>query len=180
MMRSLAEVFIPSNVAGLDDAEFAARVQQLQRRLFQIAYSVLGDSADAEEVVQDAFVRAHRRFAGLRDPGKFRAWISRIAFRLALNRRRSRGRRLMRDTNWQATQPAASLDGARSSVDRIFLERVRGEMERLPEKLRAALLLSAVEGMDATEIASVLGIPAGTVRSRLYLARKQLLEALDR
>ena len=52
-------------------------------------------------------------------------------------------------------------------------------MERLPEKLRAVVLLSAVEGMDAAEVAAVLAIPVGTVRSRLYLARKRLLEVLD-
>ena len=179
-MRSLAEVFIPSNAVELDGAEFAARVQQLQRRLFQIAYGVLGDAADAEEVVQDAFVRAYRHFASLREPDKFRAWISRIAFRLALNRRRTRRRQLDRDTTWHSARPDPVVDGARKGVDRLLLERVRMEIEQLPEKLRDVLLLSAVEGMEAPEIAGVLNIPAGTVRSRLYLARKRLLEVMER
>jgi RNA polymerase sigma-70 factor (ECF subfamily) len=58
------------------------------------------------------------------------------------------------------------------------MQRVRVEIDRLPEKLRAVILLSAVEGLEQAEVAAVLGIPPGTVRSRLHLARKQLLRAL--
>ncbi|MCH8947760.1 MAG: RNA polymerase sigma factor, partial [Acidobacteria bacterium] len=68
--------------------------------------------------------------------------------------------------------------GARAATDRIFLSQLRDEIDRLPEKLRAALLLSAVEGMEAREVAAVLEIPVGTVRSRLHLARKRLLEVM--
>ncbi len=178
-MRTLVATFIPSTVVKQHDTEFAALVQEFQRHVFQIAYSVLADAADAEEVAQDAFVRAYRDFASLREPGKFRAWISRIAFRLALNRRRTRRRQLDRDTTWHSAQPNPVVDGARKGVDRLLLDRVRREIEQLPEKLRDVLLLSAVEGMEAPEIAGVLDIPAGTVRSRLHLARKRLLEVME-
>lgn len=160
-----------------DDApdSFAARVAETQRRVFQIAYGVLGDPADAEEVAQEAFLRAYRRFSTLRDPDKFRAWVSRIAFRLALNRRRARGRQLVRDTSWHASCP----DPVANPHDAFALARIRAEIERLPEKLRAVILLSAVEEMEAREVAAVLDIPVGTVRSRLHLARKRLLEVMQ-
>ncbi|MGH9863526.1 MAG: RNA polymerase sigma factor [Candidatus Acidiferrales bacterium] len=162
-----------------DDSNFAARLAESQRRVFQIAYNVLGNAADAEEVAQEAFLRAHGRRASLREPGRFRAWVSRIAFRLALNRQRSRRRQLARETAWHAARPE-TLDGDRAAADRLTLERLREEIARLPEKLRAVLLLSGVEGMDARETAAVLEIPVGTVRSRLHAARKRLLEVMTR
>lgn len=179
-MNTLAEALISGTAAGESEADFAARVLETQRRVFQIAYSILANSADAEEVAQEVFLRAYCRRCTLRDPQRFRAWVARIAFHLALNRRRARDRRLIRDTAWYAAQPASVFDGAHNEDDRAFLDRVRREIDRLPEKLRVVLLLSAVEEMDAGEVAAALGIPAGTVRSRLHLARKRLLEVMNR
>lgn len=154
---------------------FEARVRESQRRVFQVAYAVLGNAAEAEEVAQDAFLRAYGRLCGLRAPESFRAWVSRIAFRLALNRRRSLLRERSRETLWHGTR-RQSLGGEGAAVDRLFLDRVRQEIDRLPEKLRSALVLSAVEGMDVSEVGRILRIPPGTVRSRVHLARKRLLE----
>jgi RNA polymerase sigma-70 factor (ECF subfamily) len=178
-MSSWVEVWSRATAADLDkEASFAARVVESQRRVFQIAYSVLGNSADAEEVAQEAFLRAYRRFSSLRAPEKFRPWVSRIAFRLALNRYRSRRREWARDTAWQGSRPTPVEDGARSAVDPVLLQQVRAEIDRLPEKLRVVVVLCALEEMGAPEAAAVLDIPVGTVRSRLHLARKRLLEAM--
>ncbi len=179
-MSSWAEALISGTTVGEREVDFATRVQQTQHRVFQIAYSVLLNAADAEEVAQDAFVRAYRHAGSLRDPDKFRAWVGRIAFRLALNRRRAQGRRLARDTAWCAARQNPLVEGSHNGALGVFLARVRTEIDRLPEKLRVVLLLSAVEGMEAREVAAVLDIPAGTVRSRLHLARKRLLEVTDR
>ena len=81
---------------------------------------------------------------------------------------------------WHSSNPISRPDGADHANDRIFLDHLRQEIERLPEKMRAVLLLSAVEGMEANEVAALLEIPAGTVRSRLHLARKRLLEVMNR
>jgi RNA polymerase sigma-70 factor (ECF subfamily) len=175
-MSAYVQALATTAAAGKDEpVDFAALLAGSQRRVFQIAYGVVGDSGEAEEVAQEAFLQAYRRLGSLREPAKFRAWVGRIALRLALNRRRTRSRQLARDTAWQAARPAA-LEAP--GTDRLWLARVREEIDRLPEKLRAVLLLSAVEGMDAAEVAAVLEIPAGTVRSRLHRARKLLLEAL--
>ena len=156
---------------------FAARVAENQRRVFQIAYSVLGNSADAEDVAQEAFLRAYQNSHSLHDHERFRGWINRIAFRLALNRQRGMRRGMHRDTAWQAFAPAAT-DGAKDAEDRMLLEQLRDAVQRLPRKLRSILQLSVVEEMDATQIGAVLGLPPGTVRSRLHSARKLLLEAM--
>jgi RNA polymerase sigma-70 factor (ECF subfamily) len=160
------------------EARFGERIAENQRRVFQIAYSILGNSADAEDVAQEAFLRAYQKFASLREAEKFRGWINRIAFRLALNRQRGHRRRLTRDTAWQRTETRAMVDGAKDAEREMLLDRLRKEIERLPEKLRSVLQLSLVEEMDAADVGAVLEIPAGTVRSRLHTARKLLLEVM--
>ena len=173
-MDATAETLLLTTTLGGHPGEFSEFVERTQRRVFQIAYSVLTNVADAEEVAQDAFLRAYRHRSSLRDPEAFGAWVGRTAFRLALNRRRSRARRLERDTAWNATRPGSS---GRGEPERIH--DLRRQLERLPEKLRSVLLLSAVEGMTSKEVAAVLEIPAATVRSRLCLARKQLLKEME-
>jgi RNA polymerase sigma-70 factor, ECF subfamily len=164
-------------VAAEAEAGFETRVTENQRRVFQIAYSILGNRADAEEVAQETFLSAYQNFRSLRDGEKFRGWVNRIAFRLALNRQRGTRRRLARDTAWQVGV-AEAVDAAKATEDRLMLEQLRNAIERLPEKFRTVLQLSVVEEMEAPEVGAVLGLPAGTVRSRLHTARKLLLEAM--
>jgi len=160
------------------EAGFGERIAENQRRVFQIAYSILGNAADAEDVAQEAFLRAYQKFGSLREAEKFRGWVNRIVFRLALNRQRGYRRRLTRDTAWQRTEAPTMVDGAKGAEQQVLLERLRREIERLPEKLRSVLQLSLVEEMDAANVGAMLGIPAGTVRSRLHTARKLLLEVM--
>ncbi|PYT32151.1 MAG: hypothetical protein DMG57_02860 [Acidobacteria bacterium] len=70
-----------------DLADFERLLRDTHRTVFQVAYAVLANPADAEEVTQDAFLRAYKKFSSLRDPQKFRAWVARMSWRLALNRR---------------------------------------------------------------------------------------------
>jgi RNA polymerase sigma-70 factor, ECF subfamily len=160
------------------EAGLGERIAENQRRVFQIAYSVLGNFADAEDVAQEAFLRAYRKFALLHEAEKFRGWINRIVFRLALNRQRSHRRRLTRDTAWQMTETRTMVDGANEVEQQVLLDQLRREIERLPEKLRSVLQLSLAEEMEAADVGAMLGIPEGTVRSRLHTARKLLLEAM--
>jgi RNA polymerase sigma-70 factor, ECF subfamily len=178
-MSGVVEAGISSAANAQNDGGFAERVAENQRRVFQIAYGVLANAADAEEISQEVFLRAYRKFWMLRDGARFQYWVNRIAFRLALNRQRDRGRQLARDTAWHADAPEPVLDGPRRAHDSLFLERVREEIDRLPEKLRVVILLCSVEGMDINQVAATLSIPAGTVRSRLHLARKHLLGAFN-
>lgn len=155
--------------------EFERRLRETQRVVYQIAYGVLGNEADAEDVSQDVFLRAYRKLGGLRDPEKFRAWVARMSRRLALNHQRAAGRAQRRNSSWleNSALPAASAETEVAARD--FTSRLRHEIHCLPEHLRSVLLLSAVDGLDTRQVADVLGIPHGTVRSRLHSARKQLL-----
>ena len=157
---------------------FGARVAENQRRVFQIVYGVLGNSADAEDVAQETFLHAYQKFPSLREAEKFRAWVNRIAFRLALNRQRGQRRRMARDSAWHVSEIGVTVDGEKNAEQQLTLNQLRREIEELPEKLRSVLQLSLVEEMGAEEVGAVLGIPAGTVRSRLHTARKLLLEAM--
>lgn len=173
MSALIARADVQSSEAG-----FGERVAENQRRVFQIAYSVLGNAADAEDIAQEAFLRAYQKFASLREAEKFRGWVNRIVFRLALNRKRGYRRRLARDTAWQMKEERAVVDGAKYAEQQVLLDRLRREIERLPEKLRSTLQLSLVEEMEAADVGAMLGIPAGTVRSRVHTARRLLLEVM--
>jgi len=156
-------------------AEFEARLAECGPLAFRIAQGVLRNAADAEDVAQEALLKAFRSFHRLRDPQKFRAWLVSIAFRLALDRSRSAKRREKRETEWSMPEwrpsPPTAEDLAASSEFQARLERVLNE---LPEKLRLVLLLSAIHGYSLEEVSSMLAIPVGTVKSRLFFARKQL------
>ena len=146
---------------------------------YRVACGVLRNTADAEDVAQEAMLRAYRQFERLRDRNCFRAWLVRIAFRLALDRLRSGKRREQRDTLWsqQEHQPrsATAEDLAASNEFQAHLDNA---LAQLPEKLRLVLLLAAMEGHTIDEIASMLGISTGTVKSRIFYARRQLAEKL--
>ncbi len=159
--------------------EFEERLAECGPLAYRVARGVLRNSADAEDVAQEALLRAYRRFDRLRDRNRFRPWLVRIAFRLALDRLRSSKRREQRDTFWShpAHQPPAANaeDLAVSNEFQAHLDRALGE---LPEKLRLVLLLAAMEGHTIDEIATIVGVSAGTVKSRIFYARKQLAEKL--
>ncbi len=158
------------------DREFEQRLADSSTLAFRVALGVLHNREDAEDVVQEAMVRAYRNFHRLRDRERFRSWLARIAWRLALDRRRSSLRRERREL--AAADPPASPSLEDLAVRSEFQEHLHRAMEELPEKLRLALVLAAVEGYNMREVAGLLGVPEGTVRSRLHAARKRLAERL--
>jgi RNA polymerase sigma-70 factor (ECF subfamily) len=164
---------------GADRAEFERLMRESYRLVYRIAYSVLGNAADAEEVTQDTFLSAYQKIGTLRNPERFRPWVARAGWRLALNRRRGAARAMSRDNAWMADQPD-SEDPEAQAAEREFESRLRAQVDLLPEKLRSVVLLIGVEEMDVRTVAGILKIPEGTVRSRLHLARRQLLRGMTR
>src|SRR6266481_4211407 len=159
--------------------EFEERLAECGPLAYRVARGVLRNTADAEDVAQEALLRAYSKFDRLRDRNRFRAWLVRIAFRLALDRLRSGKRRELRDTLWSQPQrqpPAATAENLAASTE--FQVHLESALAELPEKLRLVLLLAAMEGHTIDEIAATLGISAGTVKSRIFYARKQLAEKL--
>ena len=144
---------------------------------FRVAFSVLRQREDAEDVAQEAFTRAYRRFRQLRDRTRFRAWLVRMTWRLALDRQRGERRRLTRDTAWVAGAPAAA-PAPPGPVERLRAQELWRAIDALPPKLRMAVVLANIEGHGTGEVAALLGVPPGTVKSRLFQARRRLKEML--
>lgn len=159
------------------DAEFEARLADSSALAFRVAFSVLRHQQDAEDVAQEAFAKAHRSFAELRDRDRFRAWLVRMTWRLALDNRRGNRRREIREQ--VAVAPLLGPTVEDTAIEEERLAALWRAVDALPEKLRVTLVLSAIDGHGISEVAALLGIPDGTVKSRLFLARKQLQEMLS-
>jgi RNA polymerase sigma-70 factor (ECF subfamily) len=160
------------------EREFEERVVDSSTLAFRVALGVLRRREDAEDVAQDAFLRAHRAFASLRDRERFRAWLVRTAFRLALDRLRGEKRRSRRE-DAVAMEAPAHADSVEDEAARAEISaRVAEAVDALPEKLRIVTVLAAIEEHDLASVARLLDLPEGTVKSRLFLARKALAERL--
>jgi len=170
-----------SRQVSLDPAlerEFEERVADSSTLAFRVALGVLRHREDAEDVAQDAFLRAHRGIASLRDRDRFRAWLVRTAFRLALDRLRGEKRRARRE-DASAIEAPAQTESVEDAAARAELRARVGEaVDALPEKLRIVTVLAAIQEHDVASVARLLELPEGTVKSRLHLARKALAERL--
>ncbi len=159
------------------EREFDARVADSSTLAFRVALGVLRRREDAEDVAQEAFLRAHRAFASLRDRDRFRAWLVRMAFRLALDHQRGRVRRQRREGALALEpRPAASVE--EDLARREVAETVARAVDALPEKLRVVTVLAAIQEQDTASVARLLELPEGTVKSRLHHARRALAESL--
>ena len=156
--------------------EFELRLADSSALAFRVAYSVLRQKQDAEDVAQEAFARAYRRFADLRDRERFRSWLVRMTWRLALDHRRSAVRRTRREDAAAALAPHTT---ERDDEGRETRERLWQAIDELPERLRLVIVLASIEGHSVREVATLLGVPEGTVKSRLFEAREKLRERLQ-
>jgi RNA polymerase sigma-70 factor (ECF subfamily) len=171
-----------------DDTAFRALVVEYHPLAFSLAYRSLGDTEDAEEVVQDAFVKIHGALDGFRGEASLKTWILRIVWRLSLNRRRDRARSAWRRlglhqgdedvATYTAGPPAESPEASLLAQERRRL--VRDVVDDLPPTLREVLILNSFEELGYEEIARILDIPVGTVSSRIYAARRKLAARLRR
>src|SRR5215471_18109931 len=174
---------LASSVVEVDhelEREFEARLVESATLAFRVAYSVLRHREDAEDVAQEAFAKAYRSFHQLRDRERFRAWLVRMTWRLAIDRRRADRRRATREQT-QVDHFAESAAGSTAEAAAQTRERAEAlwqAIDDLPEKLRVVIVLAAIEGYDVAEVGRLLRLPPGTVKSRLFLARKRLQERL--
>ena len=160
------------------EREFEERLVDSSTLAFRVALGVLRRREDAEDVAQDVFVRAHRAFGSLRDRDRFRRWLVRTAFRLALDRLRSERRRTRRE-DAAAIEAPVHAESAEDATARAELRARVGEaVDELPEKLRVVTVLAAIQEHDVASVARLLDLPEGTVKSRLHLARRALAERL--
>jgi RNA polymerase sigma factor (sigma-70 family) len=156
-------------------------VQRYTDMAFRTAYLVTGSAADAEEVAQDAFVKAHRALPRFRTGAPFRPWLLRIVGNEARNRRRSAGRRAALELRAVdvlgagAAAPSAEAAAEAAEERRVLL----GALDRLPDDQRLVVTCRYLLQLSVEETAGALAIPEGTVKSRLARALDRLRELLE-
>jgi RNA polymerase sigma-70 factor (ECF subfamily) len=176
--------------ARTDDAALAGRVaagdlsafEELYRvhasRLFNLAFRMLGNPADAEDALQEVFLQAFRKIGSFKGDAAIGTWLYRMAMNLCLDRLRSRSVRDARHTESLdapgLVRPVAAANRERV-LSRLELERA---IARLPEGARAAFVLHDVEGFDHREVGEILGVSEGTSKSQVHKARMKLREWL--
>jgi RNA polymerase sigma factor (sigma-70 family) len=159
----------------------AGRFEPMQRT----AMAILGHEADARDAVADALAAIWRELPRLRDPLAFEAWSTRILVHACRRRLRGRGRARVREVAIEALDASGAWTGGAGSSagpaegvgDRMALERA---FDRLDADARTILVLHHLDGRGLIEVASILGIPVGTAKSRLFAARRALERALER
>ena len=161
------------------DAEFTALVQRQSRFAFRVAYAVLLNSYDAEDAVQEMFLKLYRNRGWMQAENE-RAFLARVAWRTAVDLRR---RLPAPDYSRDCLQPNELLSPRPSPEETIATAdehaRVHALIDSLAEELRVPLVLSAYEELNSREIAKAIGVPEGTVRTRLQRARQLLRQKLS-
>jgi RNA polymerase sigma-70 factor, ECF subfamily len=150
--------------------------------VYRLTLAIVGNEADAADATQDAFVAAWRQIRGLRDEARLDAWLSRIAVNAARMVARGRRRRLVREIPGlgmaaaEVASPAGDPSGRVVEDARLLAQ----ALERLSADKRSILALHHLDGRGIAEIATILAIPEGTAKSRLFAARRALALELER
>jgi len=170
-----------------DKRAFELLVEKYQRRLGRLLSRFIRDPSEVEDVMQEAFIKAYRALPAFRGDSAFYTWLYRIGINTAKNYLAAIGRRAPTSTDMEAEEAEGHVDGERlrdlNTPENVLLSReiadtVNSTIESLPEELRTAIQLRELEGMSYEEIASIMGCPIGTVRSRIFRAREAIAERL--
>ena len=183
----------PGGASRQDDLELVERCRQgdlgafeevyrtHSRRLYGVAVRMLGNPADAEDMLQEIFLAAHRKLESFRGESALGTWLYRLAVNLCLDYLRSRTGRAIHMTDALDDEPALTDAGSRGLADRAVtrmdLERA---MAQLPEGCRTAFVLHDVQGLEHREVGEIMGIAEGTSKSQVHKARMRLRTLLSR
>lgn len=191
----------PAASDRLDDAALVARIrardadafrtlmQRYNQRLYRVARGILRNDGEAEDAVQEAYVRAFSHLADFRGESSLATWLTRIVMNEALGRLRSQRRMMERDGSAlnvseaeiiQFPLAAKTDDPERSLAQREILNLVQKITDELPDVYRIVFMTRVIEGMSVEDTAELLGIPPETVKTRLHRARRLVREQLDK
>lgn len=155
-----------------DRGAFAQLVERHERRVYNLAFRMLGRREDADDAVQDTFVTCLRKLSSFRGASTFTTWLHRVTLNVCYDALRKRGRERPEE---EAPERAAPDDPASEAVAAVDVHQA---LQRVAEDFRAVLVLHDIQGRPYEEIAEAIGVPVGTVKSRLHRARLALAEAL--
>jgi RNA polymerase sigma-70 factor (ECF subfamily) len=174
MMEASQQIALEESVAAKEEAEarFAALVQRQARFVFRIAYAILRNTHDSEDVAQDTFLKIYRSGAWERMKDE-KAFLARTAWRLAVDRLPKASLAVP-----DMEQPSSFVNPEDAAIGKDWNAAVRRLMDALPEELRQPMALSTVDELSSREISSVMGIPEGTVRTRLMRGRQILKQKM--
>lgn len=167
-----------------DEKAFEELITLHERRVYRLLYRMMGNKEDAEDLTQETFLSLHRHGHRFRAEARFSTFIYRVAANAALNRRRSLGRGRTRVDKLKVRQkagddlPSSPRDPEDATHGAELSEHVRKALDGLSPSLRMPVILYDIEGLAYGEIAKVLGIAEGTVKSRIHRARQALREKL--
>ena len=143
--------------------------------VYRLTSAILGNEADARDAAQETFVAAWRQLARLREPERFEAWLQRVAVNAARQTHRARSRRRVREIPSSTVVALAERTAPAERDDAAILD---AALATLPVEQRAILVLHHLEGRTLAELATILEIPEGTAKSRLFAARRALAGAI--
>lgn len=189
--KDISDVELASRIADGDQQAFEFLMRRYNRVLYRTARSVLKDDAEAEDVLQDAYLLAYRRIDQFRGDAKLSTWLTRIVVNEAIARSRKRSRRaqvisLDGEIEWDSEAAEANMNEAtpeqpeRAALRAEARRLLEKKIDELPEAFRTVFMLRALEEMSVEETSACLGIPEATVRTRFFRARGLLRESLSR
>ena len=170
-----------------DKHAFDLLVSKYQRKLGRLISRFVRNPSEAEDVTQDAFIKAYRALPGFRGESAFYTWLYRIGINTAKNYLLANKRRAPTSTPFDAEESESFEDASllhemntpeNELMSKQVVDVVQRSLQQLPEDLRSALTLREIEGLSYEEIASVMNCPIGTVRSRIFRAREAVAENL--
>lgn len=183
-----ADLALLKAVKAGDATAYRGIVEKYQNRVYSMLFGMVRNREDARDLTQDAFVKAYNNLDNFRIESSFYTWLYRIAMNLAIDFIRKRQRQ--GNTSFEESIAAREdggdiadihhIEDPRRSLERKRLnQKIMDAMEELPEDQREAILLRELEGLSYKEISDIMGIPEGTVMSRLFYARKKLQKSLS-
>ena len=155
-------------------SEFETLVETHSREIFAYLWRLVQDNADAEDCLQDTFLRAYQAFPKLENHDNLRAWLYKIASNVAMTHLKKRKRQQARTTELSRQIPLNGSPVQAQAEAKISLEQVRCAIEELPEKQQAALMMHKFQGLNYSEIAAALDIKEDAARANVYQAMKKL------
>ncbi|PDT34807.1 RNA polymerase subunit sigma [Rhizobium sp. M10] len=190
-ISTLSDVDLVSLAKTSDESAIRALVQRHNRRLFRTARAVIRNDAEAEDVVQAAYVKAFTNLAAFRGEAELSTWLTRIALNEALGRVRARKNTTgLEEIDMQTTSPGGQLLQFPSSLPAADPETelsrsqarhlLENAVDELPDDFRAVFVLRDVEGMSTEETASYLGIRPETAKTRLHRARRLMRQSIEK
>lgn len=187
MSEKEVDALLVARVQAGDKRAFELLVSKYQRKILRLISRLVRDSAEAEDVAQDTFIKAYRALPQFRGESAFYTWLYRIAVNTAKNYLVTTGRKAPTSTENDAEE-AETFDDAEqlrdiNTPESMLMSKQVGEtvnkaMDMLPEELRTAITLREIEGLSYEEISELMNCPIGTVRSRIFRAREAIAEKL--